>query len=59
MYNRIQSYASDFDTLRMSKAGEALTASTHAPAAAKEDDDVDLFSSDQEADEEAERMDRS
>jgi len=58
-YKHIHSYASEFDTLPgTSKAGEALTASAPAaaPAAAEEDDDVDLFGSDDEVDEEAERI---
>ncbi|KAF8274232.1 hypothetical protein EI94DRAFT_843716 [Lactarius quietus] len=58
-YKHIQSYASEFDSLPgTSKAGEALTASAPAPAPAapEEDDDVDLFGSDDEVDEEAERI---
>jgi len=58
-YKHIQSYASDFSNLPgTSKAGEALTASATAPAPAapEEDDDVDLFGSDEEVDEEAERI---
>jgi len=60
-YKHIQSYASEFDSLPgTSKAGEALTVSASAPAAAPaeedDDDDVDLFGSDDEVDEEAERI---
>lgn len=58
-YKHIQSYTKEFDTLPgTSKAGEALTASAAAPApaAAEEDDEVDLFGSDDEVDEEAERL---
>jgi elongation factor 1-beta len=58
-YKHIQSYTNEFDTLPgTSKAGEALTASAAAPApaAAEEDDEVDLFGSDDEVDEEAERL---
>ena len=60
-YKHIQSYASDFSNLPgTSKAGEALTASASAPApapaAVDEDDEVDLFGSDDEVDEEAERI---
>ena len=60
-YNHIQSYANHFSNLPgTSKAGEALTTSAPAPApapaATEEDDDVDLFGSDDEVDEEAERI---
>lgn len=58
-YKHVQSYASDFSNLPgTSKAGEALTAAAPAPApaAAEEDDEVDLFGSDDEVDEEAERI---
>lgn len=58
-HKHIQSYASEFDTLPgTSKAGEALTApaAAPAPAADEEDDEVDLFGSDDEVDEEAERL---
>ncbi|EIM80191.1 uncharacterized protein STEHIDRAFT_87775 [Stereum hirsutum FP-91666 SS1] len=61
-YNHIKSYTSEFDSLAgSSTAGEAFTAAPAvkeaAPAAAEEDDDeVDLFGSDDEVDEEAERV---
>lgn len=58
-YKHIQSYANEFVTLPgTSKAGETLTTSAAAPAAAaaEEDDEVDLFGSDDEVDEEAERI---
>jgi elongation factor 1-beta len=57
-YRHIQSYETEFRSLPgSSKAGEALTASTSAPsAAAEDDDDVDLFGSDDEEDAEAERI---
>jgi elongation factor 1-beta len=55
-YRHIQSYESEFGSLPgSSKAGEALTASV-APAAAEEDDEIDLFGSDDEEDAEAERI---
>lgn len=55
-YRHIHSYESEFGSLPgTSKAGEALTAS--APAASAEDEDeVDLFGSDDEVDAEAERI---
>jgi len=50
-YKHIQSYSSEFDSLPgTSKAGEALTAFAPAPAAAEEEDEVDLFGSDDEED---------
>lgn len=61
-YNHIKSYSSEFDSLAgSSTAGEAFTAAPAvkeaAPAADEEDDDeVDLFGSDDEVDEEAERV---
>ena len=60
-YRHVQSYESEFGSLPgSSKAGEALTASApaaSAPAAAEEDEDeVDLFGSDDEEDAEAERI---
>lgn len=61
-YNHIKSYTSEFDSLAgSSTAGEAFTSATAAkeatPAAAEDDDDeVDLFGSDDEVDEEAERV---
>ena len=57
-YRHIQSYESEFGSLPgSSKAGEALTASAAPPAAAEEDEDeVDLFGSDEEEDAEAERI---
>ncbi|TFY66889.1 hypothetical protein EVG20_g4206 [Dentipellis fragilis] len=56
-YNHINSYKSEFDSLPgSSTAGEAFT-SAAAPAKADEDDDeVDLFGSDDEEDAEAERI---
>lgn len=59
-YRHIQSYETEFPSLPgTSKAGEALTASTSAPSAppaAEDDDEVDLFGSDDEEDAEAERI---
>ncbi|KIP03020.1 hypothetical protein PHLGIDRAFT_111339 [Phlebiopsis gigantea 11061_1 CR5-6] len=60
-YNHIKSYESEFSTLSgSSAAGEAFLGTEAAPAkaAAEEDDDdeVDLFGSDDEVDEEAERV---
>ncbi|GJE88995.1 elongation factor 1-beta/delta [Phanerochaete sordida] len=61
-YNHIKSYEAEFNTLPgSSAAGEAFFggAEAAAPAAAKEeedDDEVDLFGSDDEVDEEAERV---
>ncbi|KAH9993380.1 hypothetical protein BJV77DRAFT_998276, partial [Russula vinacea] len=60
-YRHIQSYESEFGSLPgSSKAGEALTGSSPAPAASaaaeEDDDDVDLFGSDDEEDAEAERI---
>jgi len=58
-YSHIRSYESEFGSLPgSSKAGEALTASAPtAPATAEEDEDeVDLFGSDDEEDAEAERI---
>ncbi|KAF8498119.1 hypothetical protein F5888DRAFT_1692524 [Russula emetica] len=57
-YRHIHSYESELGSLPgTSKAGEALTASASAPAASAEDDDeVDLFGSDEEVDAEAERI---
>ncbi len=57
-YNHIKSYTSEFDSLPgSSTAGEAFigTASA-APAAEDEDEEVDLFGSDDEEDAEAERI---
>lgn len=60
-YRHIQSYESEFGSLPgSSKAGEALTASVPAaaapPAAEEDEDEVDLFGSDDEEDAEAERI---
>lgn len=57
-YRHIHSYQSDFETLPgTSKAGETLTAAPSAPGASAEDEDeVDLFGSDEEEDAEAERI---
>jgi len=57
-YKHTHSYESEFGSLPgTSKAGEALTASTSAPVASAEDEDeVDLFGSDEEVDAEAERI---
>lgn len=57
-YRHIYSYESEFGSLPgTSKAGEALTASASAPEASAEDEDeVDLFGSDDEVDAEAERI---
>ncbi|CAL1698244.1 unnamed protein product [Somion occarium] len=55
-YNHIKSYSSEFDTLPgSSKAGEAFLSSGAAPAA-EEEEEVDLFGSDEEEDAEAERI---
>ncbi|KAI0076900.1 elongation factor 1 beta/delta chain [Panus rudis PR-1116 ss-1] len=60
-YNHIKSYTSEFDSLPgSSTAGEAfLGSAAAAPAAEKkedDDEDIDLFGSDDEVDEEAERI---
>jgi elongation factor 1-beta len=58
-YNHIKSYTAEFDSLPgSSKAGEAFVGGSEAaPAtAAEDDDDVDLFGSDDEDDAEAERI---
>lgn len=55
-YTHIQSYADDHATLPgSSNAGEAFIGTGAAPAAAEEDD-LDLFGSDEEEDAEAERI---
>ena len=57
-YSHIKSYESEFGSLSgSSTAGEAFTkAAAAAPAAEEDDDEVDLFGSDDEVDEEAERI---
>ncbi|KAI0633040.1 elongation factor 1 beta/delta chain [Trametes polyzona] len=59
-YNHIKSYSAEFDSLPgSSKAGEAFLGGEAAPAAeakAEDDDEVDLFGSDEEEDAEAERI---
>ncbi|KAI0673179.1 elongation factor 1 beta/delta chain [Trametes maxima] len=60
-YNHIKSYSSEFDSLSgSSKAGEAFLGGDAAPAVEKkddeDDDEVDLFGSDDEEDAEAERV---
>ncbi|VDB88323.1 unnamed protein product [Peniophora sp. CBMAI 1063] len=60
-YTHIKSYESEFDSLPgSSTAGEAFTKAAApaapAPAAEENDDEVDLFGSDEEVDEEAERI---
>jgi elongation factor 1-beta len=57
-YRQIHSYESEFGSLPgTSKAGEVLTASAPAASAEDEDDEVDLFGSDEEeVDAEAERI---
>ncbi|KAF8229428.1 elongation factor 1 beta/delta chain [Tricholoma matsutake] len=58
-YNHIKSYAVEHDSLPgSSTAGEAFAATTsaEAPAAAADEDEVDLFGSDEEEDAEIERM---
>ena len=60
-YSHIKSYESEFGSLSgSSTAGEAFTKAAApaaaAPAAEEDDDEVDLFGSDDEVDEEAERI---
>ncbi|EAU87784.1 elongation factor 1 beta/delta chain [Coprinopsis cinerea okayama7 len=60
-YKHIQSYAAEHDSLPgSSKAGEAFfgdaAAAPAKEAAAEDDEDIDLFGSDDEVDEEAERI---
>ncbi|KAI0031788.1 hypothetical protein K488DRAFT_51298 [Vararia minispora EC-137] len=57
-YNHIKSYEAEFAILPgSSTAGETFTKAVNAPAAVEDDDDeVDLFGSDDEVDEEAERI---
>lgn len=58
-YNHIKSYAVEHDSLPgSSTAGEAFAATTsaEAPAAPADEDEVDLFGSDEEEDAEIERM---
>jgi elongation factor 1-beta len=60
-YNHIKSYESEFNSLPgSSAAGEAFLGGASVPAPAKaedeDDDEVDLFGSDDEVDEEAERI---
>lgn len=61
-YSHITSYSAEFDTLPgSSNAGQgftqaALTESSAPPAAAEEDEEIDLFGEDEEEDKEAERV---
>ncbi|KAF8628568.1 hypothetical protein AX17_005964 [Amanita inopinata Kibby_2008] len=57
-YNHIKSYAAEHDSLPgSSTAGEAFVGSSEsAPAAAAEEEEIDLFGSDEEEDAEAERV---